>query len=47
MACNVAARNLFAESDQVKKLQQEIVRLQEQIQAKEQVLAIVVHVPAM
>ena len=44
MACNVATRNLFAESEQVKRLQQEIARLQEQMQAKEQVLAIAAHV---
>ena len=43
MACNVAARNLFVESDKVKKLQQEIARLQESIQAQEQVLVIAVH----
>ena len=42
MACNAAAKNLFVQSHAVKKLKQEIARLHQELQDKEQVHVIVV-----
>ena len=43
VASNATAKALFAQSDRVKNLEEEIARLREQIQAKEQVLAVIMY----
>ena len=43
VASNATAKALFAQSDVVKSLEEEIARLRKQIQAKEQVLAVIMY----